>query len=347
MALPVVKTKFTNLLGIRVPVMSAPMVYASSAELAVEVTRAGGFGFFGIAGMTQEKLREELSYARKSFLNIGDKPIPIGCGFLGWMLDSKEDEFRPLIDTVLESGVQAIWLAFGNDLHRWVQYIRASNANEHASQRPLLFIQTTSVEEALRAANDWKVDVVVVQGNESGGHGRSSAPATMVLLSEVLASLPEENAPPILAAGGIANGMQIAAYLTAGASGAVLGTRFLLTPECPYSAVQKGVLKAARSSETVRSLAFDEARGTNSWPEGIDGRGIRNRIIEDMEAGVDQETMQEKYRFAVQAHDPSYMIIWSGQGISLIKDIKPAREVVRELHADLVNALQNAQRLLA
>ena len=147
----------------------------------------------------------------------------------------------------------------------------------------------------------------------------------MVLLSEVLAALPGENAPPILAAGGIANGAQIAAYLTAGASGTVLGTRFLLTPESPFSAVQKAALQAAKSTNTVRTLAFDQARGTNHWPAGIDGRGIRNKIVDEIEAGVDEKTVQEKHRNAVQAGDPDYLVIWSGQGVSLMNEIKPAR----------------------
>ena len=79
-------------------------------------------------------------------------------------MDSKEDEYKQLIDVALENGVQAIWLAFGTDLHRWVQYIRNSKASALPAHKPLIFVQVTSVEEALQAANDWKVDVIVVQG---------------------------------------------------------------------------------------------------------------------------------------------------------------------------------------
>ncbi|KAI0349638.1 NPD-domain-containing protein [Trametes cingulata] len=205
-------------------------------------------------------------------------------------------------------------------------------------------------------------------GNESGGHGRPTAPSTMVLLSEVLAALSQDNAPPVLAAGGIANGAQIAAYLTAGASGAVLGTRFLLTPESPYSSAQKAILQAAKSKDTVRSLAFDLARGTNHWPEGIDGRGVRNKIVEDIDAGVEQQTVQERFRRAAEVGDPNYLLVWSGQGITLIDEIQPAKvrccghrgmlehsadvcphsyqHVVEDLHQELIEALRRAQRLL-
>ncbi|KAI0641866.1 2-nitropropane dioxygenase [Trametes meyenii] len=342
-----VKTSLTSLLGIRVPVVSAAMAYASSAKLAAEVTRGGGFGFFHAAGTTAAQLREELRLARNSFTDIGNGPLPIGCGFIGWQLDAKETESKELVDIVVEGGVQAIWLSFGNDLLRWIQYIRASSAYAHSGTKPLLFVQVSSVEEALQAVNDWKVDVLIVQGNESGGHGAAAAPSTITFLSEVLAALPAGNTTPVLVSGGIANGTQVAAYLTAGAAGAVLGTRFLLTPESTYSPAHKAVLKAAKSSQTVRTLAFDDARGTNSWPEGIDGRGVRNKIVDDVLAGVDLATVRERFKKAVQEGDPEYLIVWSGQGISLIDEIRPAKEVVEELHADTVRALQRSQQLLA
>ncbi|EIW58710.1 2-nitropropane dioxygenase [Trametes versicolor FP-101664 SS1] len=342
--MPAVNTRLTSLLGIRAPVVSAAMAYGSSPKLALEVSRGGGFGFYGVGAATPNKLREDLLQARASVSDLGNKPLPIGCGFIGWILDSQEEEYKKLVDTAIESGVRAIWVSFGNDLPRWINYIRGSPA--YAVHKPLIFAQVTSLEEAIKAVNDWKVDVLVVQGNESGGHGGAAAPSTMVLLSEVLAALPKESAPPVLAAGGIANGTQAAAYLTAGASGAVLGTRFLLTPESPYSDAQKSVLLGANSLQTVRSLAFDDARGTNSWPAGVDGRGIRNKIVGDAEAGADAQTLQERFRAAAQAGDPEYLLVWSGQGVSLVNDIKPAKDIVEELHADIVQALQRAQRLL-
>jgi nitronate monooxygenase len=77
-------------------------------------------------------------------------------------------------------------------------------------------------------------------------------------------------------AGGLATGAQIAALLDLGASGAVLGTRFLLSPESLYSDRQRQALIDAQSSESVRTMAFDYARNTLSWPKDVDGRGLRN-----------------------------------------------------------------------
>ena len=126
----------------------------------------------------------------------------------------------------------------------------------------------------------------------------------------------------------MANGTQVAAYLALGASGAVLGTRFLLTPESPYTDAQKAALLAARSAgpgATVRTLALDYAGDTAYWPAHIDGRGLRNGIVDDVEAGVDHATVQARCREATEAGDQSYMVVWAGQGVALMNEIKPIK----------------------
>lgn len=167
---------------------------------------------------------------------------------------------------------------------------------------PLIFVQVNSVKEAVYFVDELKVDVIVAQGKcqtfrcrvlllpgcisltglilvgiESGAHGHGSAPPLSDLLQSILARFSDSPQKPIiLAAGGLANGRDIASQLAHGASGAVMGTRFLLTPESKYTDAQKKTLIAARSEDTVRTMAFDYARGTIDWHEGVDGRGLRN-----------------------------------------------------------------------
>ena len=163
-------------------------------------------------------------------------------------------------------------------------------------------------------------------GIEAGGHGGAHSPSTFTFVSELLAALPRENAPPVLAAGGLANGTQAAAFLTLGAAGVVLGTRFTLTPECPWPPVEhKPVLLAADSSSTVRTLAMDYARGLYGWPEGLNARGIRNKIYEDLEAGVTHEMLRERSGEAAQEGSLDYAVIFSGQGVTLMHEIKPVK----------------------
>lgn len=147
----------------------------------------------------------------------------------------------------------------------------------------------------------------------------------MVILSEILAALPTTGAPPVLAGGGIAHGPQAAAYLTAGAAGVVLGTRFALTHESPYPELNKAAIQSAKGADTVRTNALDYAWGIYSWPRWIDGRGIRTGIVDDVDAGVDHKTVQARHAKAAAAGDASYMVTWCGQGVSLVKESKPAK----------------------
>lgn len=110
---------------------------------------------------------------------------------------------------------------------------------------------------------------------ESGGHGSSIGLPLLILLPAVL-TLTTSSSPPIIAAGGLANGAQIASILTMGASGVVLGTRFLLTPESLYTDAQRSALLAAGHDATVRTSAFDHIRGTLGWPGHVDGRAMMN-----------------------------------------------------------------------
>ena len=111
-----------------------------------------------------EKLREDLASLRETYPDLGDKPLPIGVGLIAWMLDADEEAAKAKIDAILENNVKAFWLAFGNGIHRWVQYARTSPAAVRSKHKPLIFVEATSVREALLAANEWKADVIVAQG---------------------------------------------------------------------------------------------------------------------------------------------------------------------------------------
>lgn len=101
----------------------------------------------------------------------------------------------------------------------------------------------------------------------------------MVLLPLILSAIPSESSLPVVAAGGVATGAQIASLLTLGASAVALGTRFLLSPESLYSDVQRRALVSADSYSSVRTMAFDHIRDTLGWPEGVDGRALRNGMF--------------------------------------------------------------------
>ncbi|KAJ3745563.1 2-nitropropane dioxygenase [Lentinula detonsa] len=222
-----------------------------------------------------DSLISELSLAR-SLLEAQNLSgiLPVGVGYLGWLLDKMPfQEAESLLIAALTANVQAFWFSFGSDLGKWIRYVRENSSGKS----PLIFVQVNSLEEAVYAVENLEADIIVAQGIESGGHGGSYAPPLFDLLQSILehpfGSSPR---PVVLAAGGLANGADIALQLTLGAAGVVMGTRFLLSPESKYTDAQREALIAANTEDTVRTVAFDQARGTIDWPEGIDGRGLRN-----------------------------------------------------------------------
>ncbi|KAF8890549.1 2-nitropropane dioxygenase [Gymnopilus junonius] len=336
--MPSIKTPLTELLNVDVPIISAPMATAATPELAAAVTSAGGFGMIGAGVSSSKTLKGDIERIRNKLRIDADKPVPIGVGMLGWVLDAIPEQS---LEAVLDEKPVAVWLAFGSDLGKYVTRIRVHDSK--CSRKTIVFVIVNSVEMALKAADDWKVDVIVVQGIEAGGHGGARAPPLFDLLPAILDAVP--NGPLVVGAGGISNGSQIAALLTLGAHGVVLGTRFLFTPECQYSSQQKEILLKAGLNDTTRSLAFDEVARLDLWPHELTGRAISNNIIEDLHDGLDLETRLKKYDESAAAGDTSRLIVWAGVGAGLVKNILPAAEIVSELRKDTVAYLKGACKL--
>ncbi|KAF9561483.1 2-nitropropane dioxygenase [Agrocybe pediades] len=324
------------------------MAGASGGALAAQVTLGGGFGFLSAGYDSVDKLKHEINVARDLLRKDGDLStvLPIGVGFLVWQLEKSPEAGEQLLLTALENHVQAIWLSFGADLGRWINFIREHDPRADSSDAVKIFVQTSIVEEAVSAIQSWKVDVIVAQGNEAGGHGLGKSLPIINLLPLLDSVVSKLNGPPLLAAGGISSGAQIASLLTLGASAVVLGTRFLLSPESQYSNVQRQALLEAESSQSVRTMAFDYARNTLGWPQGIDGRGLRNATVDDYERGEEIRTIQEKYVNGVKAGDKDRIVIWAGSGVGQMKEIMSAKKIVETLHAECVQSLRNASQLV-
>jgi len=324
----------------------APMAFASGGALASEVSLAGGFGFLSPAYAGVEKFRNEFDIAR-STLNRPSGPLPIGAGFLGWKLEEAQSPHVSLLELALENGVRAIWFSFGEDLGRWIEFVRNHDQRTGKSPKTLVFVQVNSVEDALFAVQTWKVDVLVAQGIESGGHGLASAPPVLNLLPQTLSAFPPSEAPPVLAAGGLSSGSHLAAFLTLGAAGAVVGTRFLVAEECQYSDVQKRAIIAAKSGSAVRSYAFDQLRDTTGWPAGVDGRGLAIPAVAAIESGADVAQIKEEVAEGTKRGDPSSIITWAGTGVGPLNRLQPAKDIVREIHEVAVAHLKASSTLVS
>lgn len=115
------------------------------------------------------------------------------------------------------------------------------------------------------------------------------------------------------------NGSQMASLLEAGASGIVLGTRLLFTPECMMSEEVKQILLAAGPNSTSRSAATDIVFPPGVWPAGIEARCIDNAIVREFNDGLD--AAERKAR--IQSGDKDHQIIFAGEGVSKVKELQP------------------------
>ena len=315
------------------------------APLVNAVSNAGGFGFLNpgtsithiisfflkltlyLGYDPLEKFQGDLDKVREGLSAGEDGTYPFGVGFLCWILDKDIPRSEALIDLAISYNLRAIWFSFGNDVARWINYVRSKDpVLRNATKEPIkIFYLTSDVQDALRSVDEWGVDVLVVQGNEAGGHGSDSSPGLSTLLPEMMHAFRSKpqfyeagrlKKPVILGAGGLATGDQIASVIVGGAAGVVLGTRFLLSPESGYTSEQKARLVAARSDDSVRTFAYDVARGTVGWPAGVDGRALTSEIVELYNNGADAETLKEKTK--------SISLVWAGSGVGLMNEIKPA-----------------------
>ncbi|KAJ7778684.1 Nitronate monooxygenase-domain-containing protein [Mycena maculata] len=336
-----IKTPLSQRLGLKTPIIAAPMAFASTPELAAAVTAAGGLGCIGAGFDSTAELKTKIQKIRTDLMIAPGAPVPLAIGFIGWILDITEPSDDPRLLAFLDELPTAIWFAFGSDLGKYIAQVHAHDQKH--GRKTFIFVIVGSVESALRYAPE--VDCLVVQGIEAGGHGSSESPPLLSLLQAVLLAVP--SGPLIVAAGGISTGAQIASLLTMGADGVVLGTRFLFTPECCYTPDKKEVILKAGFNSTVRTLAFDEVGRTNGWPAKHDGRAISNKIMDDFAAGLSLEERIAKFDDSAAKGENSRLIIWAGVGVGMTSEIKPASDVLRELHDEAVKKLQAGASLLS
>src|SRR5215218_9198850 len=248
-----ISTDLTALLGIRHPVLLAPMDTISGSRLTRAVSEAGGFGILG--GGYGDRARLEAETAK-----LKGCAGPFGIGFITWSL-AKQPE---LLDIALHANPRAIMLSFG-DPAPFAPKIKAAGA--------LLICQVQS-EQMARQALDAGADILIAQGTEAGGHGASRTTLDIVPAIVDLAA----GRVPVIAAGGLADGRGLAAMLMLGASGVLMGTRFYASIEADGAEEAKRRICAAGSGDTVRGVVFDWSRNI-FWPTPFTGRSLVNDHI--------------------------------------------------------------------
>jgi nitronate monooxygenase len=352
-----ITTPLSEKIGLRLPIIQAPMAGGpSTQELVAAVSAAGGLGSFGFAYVPPEEMRRQVAWVRAKT----DRPFGINVfvAELPGAIDAASQ--RGALDAVAgyyaELGLPApspINPPYGPDLDvqlAAVEELRPRVFTTHFGSLPLEKVSSlqklgilvggsaTCVAEAQRLES-LGFDFVIAQGGEAGGHRgtylRDPADAltgTLALTRLVVRAVKL----PVVAAGGIMDGAGIAAVLALGAQAAQLGTAFLACPESGAPQVHKDQLLKIREDETRITEKFS----------GKPARGIANRFTREMESAPQlafpaQNALTAKLRAAsAKAGKPDFVSMWAGQAAPLARAL-PAAELIARLEAETIEAVRN------
>ncbi|PWK34329.1 NAD(P)H-dependent flavin oxidoreductase [Cupriavidus plantarum] len=309
------KTRITELLGIRYPIIQAGMSWASSSSrLAGEVSQAGGLGVIAAGPMRPDDLRQAIREVRE----ITDAPFAVNVA----LYNKRAAEH---LQIVLDERVPVLIASQGSPREHIARFQAAGVKWLHVVAHP----------DHARKAADAGVDGLVVVGGEAGGHPPPSGTSTLVLVRLIARAVNL----PIVAGGGIADGAGVAAVLCLGADAAQLGTRFLLTPEASlHDAYKDKVLGAGVGDTTLVG-----------W-RGLPIRAVRNAFTAEYEAaereGQPREALEALFgsrtlRMAAVDGDVEQGKVEAGQSAALIDELVPAATLVERIVAETHEAMAN------
>jgi nitronate monooxygenase len=344
--------KLTELLGIELPVIQAPMAGAQASAMAIAVSNAGGLGSLPCAMLTADGLRREL----ESIRTRTSKPFNVNffCHAAPVADAGRESAWRAALTPYYQHyGIDPAGIPtgpgrapFSAEFADVLEQYRPAVVSFHfglppadllarvKSWRPKIFCSATTVEEALWLEAHG-VDAVIAQGVEAGGHrgiflsdDLTTQAGTFALLPQIVRAVKV----PVIAAGGIADAGGVAAALALGAAGVQIGTAYLLCPEATITAVHR----AALQSEAARHTAL-----TNLFT-GRPARGIVNKVMRELGP---VSNLPPAFPLATSAIVPlrakaeaegsgDFSPLWSGQNATGCKEV-PAAQLTRELAAGL------------
>ena len=309
------KTRITELLGIKHPIVQGGMHFVGFAELAAAVSNAGGLGI--ITGLTQQTpglLAKEIARCRE----MTDKPFGVNLTFLPAFSKPPYPEY---IRAIIEGGVKVVETA-GRNPEPYMPYLKAAGIK--------VIHKCTSVRHCLKA-EAVGCDAVSVDGFECGGHPGEDDVPNFILLPRAA----EELKIPFVASGGMADGRSLVAALALGAEGINMGTRFIATREAPvHENVKKAIVAA---SELDTRLIMRKLRNT----ERVLNNASVERLLEIEREKSDALAITDVYEQIAGVY-PKVMLdgdmeagAWScGMVAGLIHDIPTVKELVDRIMSE-------------
>jgi len=316
------RTRLTDLLGVRHPIMLAGMGGVSYAELAAAVSNAGGYGVLGMAGRTPDFIRDEMRKLR----TFTDKPFGVD------LLAASPESLTASVDVIIEEGASAFVAGLGVPMPILEKLKKAGLK---------VMVVCGAVKHAVKAEQAG-CDAVICQGGEGGGH--TGLVGTMPLVAQAV----ETVKVPVVAAGGLYDGRGLAASLCLGATGVWMGTRFIASQEAHAAALYRDTILEASDEDTVRTRCYS----------GKPMRVKKNPYVEDWERRpADIQPFPQQAILSSRAGvmggiggqleglDADKSCFAMGQSAGGIHDVLPAGEIVARIMAEAEQALDRAQAL--
>ena len=377
------KSPICEMLDIEFPLVA----FSHCRDVVVAVSKAGGCGVLGAVGMSPEQLEKELKWIDD---HIDGKPYGVDVLIPNKMV-GKDEKFNPeklakmipqeyadfRTDVLENHGIEAPELReidnAGSGFAENTQSDGAKALLDVAFNHPIKIIANALgvppdwmiemgkknnckvaalLGTAQHAINQVKagVDILVVSGTEAGGHCGSVS--TMVLIPEVHEAIQPYGDVPILAAGGIVTGKQMAAAMAMGASGAWCGSVWLTTIESEVEPVIKEKMVAANSSQTVRSRSRTGKHSrqlVTPWTEAWESESAPEPLPMPLQPMVAEPALQKVNKLAAGGHEGAKDLAtyWVGQGVGLMNQSISASDVVQEFKEDFVNAYERLNNFLS
>ncbi|MBA3030569.1 MAG: nitronate monooxygenase [Desulfobacteraceae bacterium] len=293
-----IQTRLTEMLGLDYPIIGAPMFLVSYEALVIAVSEAGGLGMFPLPNY---KNPDDLKIALNIIRKATSHPIGVNIHLSGRF------DWKKQLAICLDAGVNFFITSLG-DPRLIIDDVHANNGK--------VFPDVVSLEQSLKS-RDGGADGLIAVGAGAGGHGGT------IPIPVLVPYLIEKTRLPVVAAGGISNGAQMAAALALGACGVITGTRLIATPE---AGVVQGYKEAVVASEP-KDIVFSN-RITGNWANWI------KQSIEKVETTPELDSKK-------------WLDIWSaGQSVAQVEDIKPAGTIIKEMVESYIQTCTSLQKTL-
>ena len=305
--------RITNLLGIQYPIIQAGMVWASGWKLASAVSNAGALGLIGAGSMYPTVLKEHIQQCKAATDNPFGVNVPL-------MYPGIEE----IMQLIIDEKVPIVFTSAGNP-KLWTSQLQAKG---------IKVVHVVSSSKFARKAEEAGCDAVVAEGFEAGGHNGREETTSMVLIPAVRNAVQI----PVIAAGGIATGRQMLAAMVLGADGVQMGSRFVCTPEASSHIHFKEAVIKAQEGDTMLSMKqlVPVRLLNNHFAAQVRAAELRGASDEEMKALLGR-ARAKKGMFEGELSEGELEI---GQVSALIKEIKPAGEIVKEVWEEYVDRLK-------